>query len=60
VKEKKPIGRPKKPVDPAATPKKKPSGFNELVGKYRREGKNFTEAVQCAKEERARQKAEVK
>lgn len=57
---KKPIGRPKKPVDPAAKPKKKPSGFNDLVGKYRREGKTFTEAVQSAKEERAKQKAEGK
>jgi hypothetical protein len=55
--DKKPVGRPKKPADPAAKPKKKPSGFNELVGKYRREGKTFIEAVGAAKEERARQKA---
>jgi len=60
VKEKKPIGRPKKPVDPAAKPKKKPSGFNELVGKYRREGMNFTEAVHAAKAERAKQKEGAK
>jgi len=55
--DKKPVGRPKKAVDPAAKPKKKPSGFNELVGKYRREGKTFIEAVAAAKEERAKQKA---
>jgi hypothetical protein len=56
VEKKKPVGRPKKPVNPDAKPKKKPSGFNELVGKYRREGKTFIDAVAAAKEERARQK----
>jgi hypothetical protein len=50
---KRPIGRPKKPAADPAKPKKAPSAYATAVGKYRRQGLPFTEAVARAKEELA-------
>jgi hypothetical protein len=47
---KKKMGRPKKPVD-ATKPKKPPTAYNQLVGKFRKEGKTFAEAAKAAKAE---------
>ena len=48
---KKPVGRPKKPVDPTAKPKKAPSAYNLAVAKHRKTGLSFTDAVKAAKAE---------
>jgi len=52
--EAKKMGRPKKPVDPNAKPKKPPTAYNLLVGKYRKQGLTFAEAVKVAKDELAK------
>jgi len=50
------VGRPKKPVDPDAKPKKAPTAYNEAVGRHRKYGLSFMDAVKAAKEELANKK----
>jgi hypothetical protein len=45
------VGRPKKPVDPNARPKKLPTAYNEAVGRHRKAGMSFLDAVRAAKAE---------
>jgi len=54
------IGRPKKPADPAAKPKKAPSAYNLAVAKHRKAGLGFAEAAKAAKAELDQKKAESK
>jgi len=50
---KKRMGRPPKPKDPNAKPKKAPSAYNLAVAKFRKQGQSFTDAVKSAKAELA-------
>jgi len=45
------LGRPKKPVDPNAKPKRAPTAYNLAVSKYRKEGLSMSDASKKAKED---------
>ena len=50
------MGRPKKPVDPNAKPKKPPTEYNLAVGRHRKAGLSFADAAKAAKAELAEKK----
>ena len=45
------LGRPKKPIDPNAKPKRAPTAYNLAVSKYRKEGLSMADASKRAKED---------